>query len=236
MKNPQLYPGTLLQRYKRFLADIKLDSGEFITAHCPNSGSMMGCKEPGSPVMVSRSDNPKRKHAHTWEMVQVNGTWVGINTMVPNRLVLEEIQKGTINQLSPDPEVTREVRYGNNSRIDILLNSDGRLCYVEVKNVTLVRDRIASFPDAVTSRGTKHLAELTDMVQQGHRAVMFYLVQREDADLFEPAEDIDPVYAESLRIAHDEGVEILVYQARVRPEDISIWRELPYRLDPVQQK
>jgi sugar fermentation stimulation protein A len=231
MKNPPLFPGTLFKRYKRFLADIKLDSGEYITAHCANSGSMLNCKEPGSRVYVSKSDNPNRKLAYTWELVFANNTWVGINTNVPNKLVFETIQDGDIPELTGYTEFKREVKYGKNSRIDILLQSDKELCYVEVKNVTLARGDVAQFPDAVTARGKKHLDELVEMVKQGHRAVMFFLVQREDTDLFTPAKDIDPLYAETLKFAFENGVEILVYQAAVGPEEIKIVRKLDYVLE-----
>jgi len=230
MKNPPLFPGTLLKRYKRFLADIKLDSGEFITAHCANSGSMLGCKEPGSRVYASKSDNPNRKLAYTWELVFANNTWVGINTNVPNKLVFETIQNSEIPELTGYVDFKREIKYGKNSRIDILLQSEQECCYVEVKNVTLARDNVAQFPDAVTARGKKHLDELVEMVKQGHRAVMFFLVQREDAERFEPAKDIDPLYAETLKFAFENGVEILVYQASVEPEEIKIVRKLDFDL------
>ena len=226
MKNPPLFPGILLQRYKRFLADIKLDSGEFITAHCPNSGSMLGCKAPGSKVYVSKSDNPTRKYPYTWELVYINNTWVGINTNVPNKLVFETIKSGNIPELEGYSNFKREVKYGKNSRIDILLESDKKKCYVEVKNVTLCRDNIASFPDAATARGKKHLDELVEMKKLGHRAVMFFLVQRGDTFFFKPAADIDPLYAETLQYAVEHGVEVLVYQADVRPEEITIQQKL----------
>ncbi len=180
--------------------------------------------------MISTSDNPKRKYPNTWELVFTNNVWVGINTMVPNRLVAESIRSREIRELTGYEEIRREVNYGENSRIDILLQSGDKLCYVEVKNVTLVRDNIASFPDAVTVRGSKHLHELITMVKQGYRAVMFFLVQRGDAEFFQPAEDIDPVYAQLLRNAVKTGVEILVYQAYVSPEEIALSRPLTYRL------
>ena len=226
MNNPHLYPGVLIKRYKRFLADIKLDSGEIITAHCPNPGSMLSCNVPESPVLVSKSDNPKRKYPFTWELIFTNNTWVGVNTNVPNKLVYEAIKAGEISELLNYTEFKREVKYGQNSRIDIYLQSESNTCYVEVKNVSLVRNKVAAFPDAVTTRGTKHLRELMDMVNQGFRAVMFFLVQRVDADFFQPAKDIDPVYAETLSQAHEAGVEILVYQAKVSPEEITIHRKL----------
>ncbi len=230
MDLPELYTGTLIQRYKRFLADIKLENGENITAFCANSGSMLSCKTPGSKVKVSLSDNPKRKHKYTWEMIEINDTWVGINTHYPNKIVYDAIVDGQIPELTGYTEFKREVAYGKNSRIDILLTCDEEKCYVEVKNVTLARDNLALFPDAVTSRGTKHLKELMDMVDLGHRAVMFYLVQRNDTDSFEPAADIDPLYAETLAMAKNHGVEILVYQAEVTPSKITIIKSLPYNI------
>ena len=233
MKNPPLQEGLLVKRYKRFLADIKTASGETITVHCPNPGSMLSCSEPGSRVMFSESDNPKRKYPHTWELIFTNNVWVGVNTLLPNRLVAESIRNDQIPELIGYEEIRTEVKYGENSRVDVLLKSEEKLCYVEVKNVSLVRDNIASFPDAVTKRGTKHLHELVSMVEQGHRAVMFFLVQRSDATLFQPAEDIDPVYAQALRSAFKSGVEILVYLAGVSPEEISLLRPLPYNLNPV---
>jgi len=218
----------LLERRKRFLAIVQLENGEIITAHCPNSGSMLGCKEPGSTVMLSRSDNPKRKYAFTWEMILVQDTWVGINTMVPNRLVHEAIAQEAIPELNGYAGIRREVSYGRNSRIDLLLQLDQRFCYVEVKNVTLVHDRIARFPDAVTTRGSKHVRELVEMVKQGHRGVMLFLVQRTDADAFTAAADIDPDYAHALAYGMDQGVEVLIYQARVTPEEIFMVRPLSW--------
>ncbi len=223
----QLLKGTLLRRYKRFLVDVRLGTGEMITAHCPNSGSLLSCNIPGSPVLVSRSDNPKRKLRYTWELVQVNGVWVGINTLYPNRLVKEGIERGTIRELQGYAGVRQEVRYGRNSRIDLLLHNERSFCYVEVKNVTLVEGGRAYFPDAVTVRGRKHLRELMQMVLEGHRAVIVFLVQREDAHAMAPADHIDPEYGRLLREAHQCGVEVLAYRARVSPKEISVCRRLP---------
>jgi len=168
MKLPPLIPGRLIKRYKRFLADIELADGSLVTAHCPNSGSMLGCNLPGSPVMLSVSPNPNRKLAHTWELVQVDGYWVGLNTMLPNRLAEEAILDGTIAELQGYPRLRREVPYGSErSRIDILLEGDQGRCFVEVKNVTLVKHGRALFPDAVTERGQKHLRELMEVVRNG---------------------------------------------------------------------
>jgi sugar fermentation stimulation protein A len=229
---PPLFPGKLIKRYKRFLADIELADGSIITAHCPNSGSMLGCNLPGSPVMVSVSRNPNRKLAHTWELVQFNGFWVGLNTMLPNRLAEEAILDGTITELQGFERLRREVPYGSErSRIDILLEGEKGCCYVEVKNVTLVQDGLALFPDAVTERGQKHLRELMEVVRNGDRGVILFTVQRGDGSAVAPADTIDPVYGKLLREAVKHGVEALAYRAEVRPEQIRLTERLPIVLD-----
>ncbi len=232
MKLPPLIPGKLIKRYKRFLADIELEDGSMVTAHCPNSGSMRGCNRPGSPVMLSRSDNPTRKLAYTWELVQVDGHWVGLNTMLPNRLVEEAILNGTITELQGYARLRREVAYGSErSRIDLLLDGGLGRCYVEVKNVTLVEDDRALFPDAVTERGQKHLRELQEVVQSGHRGVLLFTVQRGDGRAVAPADAIDPAYGRLLRKAVANGVEALAYRAMVQPEEIRLTERLPVLLD-----
>jgi len=230
--------GTLVKRYKRFLADVILENGEEITAHIANSGSMMGLNEAGMEVWLSQSDNPKRKLKYSWELVRDGGGLVGINTMHPNKLVAEAIDAGRIGELTGYSSLRREVRYGKNSRIDILLTDAARPnCYVEIKSVTLKRSckgdkrtNNAEFPDAVTARGTKHLGELSDMVAAGSRAVMIYLVQREDCDVFSIASDIDPAYADALAKAIKQGVEVLCYACRLTPTEIEINRSLPAKL------
>ncbi len=226
-----LYAGTLLRRYQRFLADVELADGQFVTAHCPNSGSMKGCAEPGSPVLLSVSDNPKRKLPYTWELVQVNGLWVGINTGLPNRLVSEAISRGTVGDLADYTNIRPEVRYGKNSRIDLLLTGPAGLCYVEVKNVTLVEGNRALFPDAVTVRGQKHLRELMQVVREGNRGVIFFVVQRGDACVVAPADRIDPEYGKLLRLAVQNGVEAIAYRAHVEPGEIYLTRRLEISLD-----
>ena len=224
---PPLIPGRLIKRYKRFLADIELEDGSVVTAHCPNSGSMLGCNLPGSPVLLSLSPNPNRKLAYTWELLQVNGFWVGLNTMLPNRLAEEAIQDGTIAELQGYPKLRREVAYGSErSRIDILLERNGRRCYVEVKNVTLVEDGMALFPDAVTTRGQKHLRELMEMVRNGDRGVLLFTVQRGDGNAVTPADRIDPEYGKLLREAVANGVEAVAYRAEVQPEQIRLTERL----------
>ncbi|ACD97156.1 DNA/RNA nuclease SfsA [Trichlorobacter lovleyi] len=227
MKLPDLIPGRLIKRYKRFLADIELEDCSVVTAHCPNSGSMLGCNLPGSPVLLSLSPNPNRKLAYTWELLQVNGFWVGLNTMLPNRLAEEAILDGTIVELQGYPKLRREVAYGSErSRIDILLEDDGKRCYVEVKNVTLVEGGLALFPDAVTARGQKHLRELMEMVRNGDRAVLLFTVQRGDGNAVAPADRIDPEYGRLLREAVANGVEALAYRAEVQPEQIRLTERL----------
>ena len=225
-----LYEATLIRRYKRFLADVQLLDGEIITVHCPNSGSMMGCAEPGSAVLLSRSLNEKRKLPFTLELIRAGGYWVGINTMRPNHLVREAVSQGMIPELCGYQEIRSEVRYGTNSRIDLLLSGPGCTCYVEVKNVTLLNNKSALFPDAVTTRGQKHLHELMQVVQSGGRGVIFFVVQREDAETFGPADSIDPTYGKLLRLAIQNGVEALAYQAHVSPREIYLTRRLEITL------
>ena len=232
MKLPPLIPGRLIKRYKRFLADIELADGSVITAHCPNSGSMLGCNLPGSPVMISTSPNQNRKLAHTWELVQVDGFWVGLNTMLPNRLAEEAILDGTVAELQGYRHLRREVPYGSErSRIDILLEGDKDGCYVEVKNVTLVEDGKALFPDAVTTRGQKHLRELMEVVRNDGRGVILFTVQRGDGAAVSSADRIDPVYGKLLREAVANGVEALAYRASVTPEEIRLTGRLAIILD-----
>lgn len=218
-----LLKGHLIKRYKRFLADIELEDGTCVTVHCPNSGAMQGLTNPGTPVWVSTSPNLNRKLAHTWEMAEVDGTFVGMNTSNPNHLVEEAIHAGVIQELQGYASLRREVTYGKNSRIDILLqNQDGLLTYVEVKNVHLRRGKIAAFPSSVTARGAKHMRELSDMVRQGHKAYVVYVVQRNDCEGFEIASDIDPLYGEETVNAIKNGVIPLVYACEVTPSAITI--------------
>lgn len=228
---PDLIRGTLIKRYKRFLADVELDNGEVVTAHCPNSGSMKGCCEPGRPVYLSESTNPRRKLNYTWELMELPSTLIGINTQVPNRLVCNSIQAGLVPELAGYDRVVPEIKTSDGTRLDILLESDsGSRCYVEVKNCTLVEDGIARFPDAVTTRGQKHLKELERLVSQGHRGVIFYLIQRMDARHFIPAADIDPEYARNLETATRNGVEVIVRDAILDTTMIRLGTPLPWSL------
>ncbi|UCB49863.1 MAG: DNA/RNA nuclease SfsA [Deltaproteobacteria bacterium] len=230
IKWPRLIQGTLIQRYQRFKADVKQRNGHVVTAHCPNSGSMLGCSEPGRPVYLSRHTHPKRQLKYTWEMIEMPPSLVGVNTWVPNHLVKASIVRKKIRALRGYETIRTEVSYGKNSRIDLLLESGERRCFVEVKNCTLVEDGVAYFPDAVTSRGLKHLVELQKELRKGSRGVMFYLVQRMDAKRFSPADHIDRAYGEELRRAFRNGVEILVYDVLLDLEGMSLNRRLPCEL------
>jgi len=245
MKFPDpLIQGRLIKRYKRFLADVELadgpKAGKVVTAHCANSGSMLSVNEPGAEVWLSPARNPDRKLKYTWEMIRVGRTLVGINTSLPNGLVAEAVEKGEIPELKGYGSLRREVKYGENSRIDLLLENEkghggggakNDKCYVEVKNVTMKRDLSkgapVEFPDAVTTRGAKHLRELSQMVLDGHRAVMFYLVQRADSPGFTVARDIDPAYAEGLEKARKSGVEVLSYGCRLNKREIVVRDPIP---------
>ena len=229
----KLKQATLIRRYKRFLADVRCADGSEMTIHCPNSGSMRSCSEPGSTICYSSSANPKRKYPHTLEMVQVNGTWVGVNTSLANRIVAEAFARGSISEYRTFDSLSREVKTSEGNRLDLLLISADHKIYIEVKSSTLVTERCAQFPDAVTARGTRHLEELVRLNDSGHTGVIFYLVQRDDADRFEPAAAIDPRYARTLVEAHEKGVRILVYQASVTPHSITIVRPLPYTLPDI---
>jgi sugar fermentation stimulation protein A len=227
LKLPQLIPGLLINRYKRFLADIELENGNIITVHCPNSGSMKGCATPGSPVLLSQSSNPGRKYPFTWELVRINDIWIGINTARPNHLVHEAIKNGTASELQGYTTIRPEVPYGEHSRIDLLLEGIKGRCFVEVKNVTMVENGRALFPDAVTTRGQKHLNELMRVVREGDRGVIFFTVLRGDGNNVSPADIIDPEYGRLLRLALANGVEALAYRAVVSPTQIILTERLP---------
>lgn len=224
---PRLF-ATFLGRRQRFLADMELADGSRTVAHCPNTGSMRGCLHPGGRAVLWDSGNPARKLRYTWKAVEAAGVWVGIDTGLPNRLVEAAIRAGRLAPLSGFASIRREPRLGERSRADLLLEGPGQ-CWVEVKNVTLVEGGAARFPDAVTARGLRHLEELTRRVAAGARAAMVYVVQREDGTRFEPAEDIDPLYAGGLRRAAAAGVEVYALGARVTPSGVEASGLLPVR-------
>ena len=225
-----LEPARLIRRYKRFLADIQLEAdGREVTAHCANPGSMMGLAEPGTRIWVEPNDDPKKKLKFGWRLVDhENGHFTGVDTSLPNRALKEVITAQGIPELSAYGTVRPEQKYGQNSRIDFLLQQDGLPdAYVEVKSVTLSRQPgLAEFPDSVTARGAKHLGELAQMAQAGHRAVLFYLVQRTDCMHVSVARDIDPTYAQAFSDAISSGVEVLAYDTCINPQGIDIGRPL----------
>ncbi|MGB0721023.1 MAG: DNA/RNA nuclease SfsA [Gammaproteobacteria bacterium] len=233
----RLVQARLIRRYKRFLADVELDDGSVMTVHTPNTGSMLGCQEPGSEVWLLDSDNAKRKYRFGWELVRTaNGARVGINTARSNHLVAEAVLAGRLPELGEFESMRREVRYGReSSRIDLLLErAGGGLCFVEVKNVTAaVSDGVALFPDAVSARGSKHLRELMYMREQGHDAAVVFCVQREDVREVRPADAIDPLYGRTLREAATAGVKALALGARMDDEGIELVRTLPVVMPPL---
>ncbi len=234
-----LISGRLIRRYKRFLADIELDDGRIITAHCANTGAMTGCMPEGGRVWLSVSDNPKRKYAHSWELVELvpgkssqQRVLACINTAMTNRVVQEALQAQSITELAGFESCQSEVRYGEeNSRIDFLLNIDGINTYVEVKHVTLsLETGVMCFPDAVSLRGQKHLRELIQQVKLGHRAVLLFIIMRTDGNLVTPAAEIDAEYAKLLKTAVDEGVEVLAYSTHIDTSGITVNRRLPVKV------
>lgn len=231
MKFPTLLiQGHLIKRYKRFLADIELPGGDTITAHCPNTGTMLSCSTPGAPVALSISDNPKRKYPHTLEMVQENSIWIGVNTARTNGLVANAILDGTITEFGKVDSIKREVKTSDHTRLDLKLFCGIEEIYIEVKNCSLAENGCAMFPDAVTTRGTKHLNELIRLNDEGKQSCIFFLVQRMDADRFAPASHIDSIYAKTLKEAEAKGVRVLAYQAEVSPSAIEVRRSLPLHI------
>lgn len=227
---PKLIKGTLIKRYKRFKADVKLCNGLVVTALCPNTGSMKSCSEPGRTVYLSKHDRPDRKLKYTWELIEMPTSLVGVNTGIPNKLVKKTIENRLIKGLSDFEKIRSEVKYGENSRIDILLEKNNEKTFIEVKNCTLMEKGICYFPDAVTARGLKHLIELQREVRSGNRAVMFYLIQRMDITRFEAATHIDPAYSKELKKAYSMGVEILSYDVHINTKGIAINRAVPFKL------
>lgn len=245
-----MLPATLIRRYKRFLADVVMDDGTELTVHCPNSGAMTSCGEPGRPVLISDSGNPKRKLRHTLEMIRMGRTWVGVNTQRPNRAVDHFVRTGQVPELMGYGDPRKEVRYGEGgrSRIDLLLSDplgERPVCYVEIKNSTYrtpvaaepdsrpyrrAKQYTAAFPDAVTERGRKHLRDLEGVVRAGDRGVLFFFIGRADCQRFRPADEIDPAYGGTLREVVENGVEILAYRMRFSPKRLTLVDRLPVDL------
>ena len=224
----KLLQGALIKRYKRFFVDIKYQNIT-TTAHCPNSGSMMGLLNKGNSVWFSKSDNPKRKLKYTLEIVEVNKTLVGINTQLTNKIVLEALNQKKIRNLDKFYIIKTEVKFSDKTRFDFLISNDQEKCFLEVKNVTLVRnDKIAEFPDAVTSRGTKHLKELIAAKKKGYESCLLYLIQREDCKTFKIANDIDQEYKIAFNMAIKNGVRILCYDCKLSNEEIILNNQINY--------
>lgn len=229
--SPPLKPATLIQRYKRFLADVITPEGETLTLHCPNTGAMTGCATPGDTVWYSTSENPKRKYAHTWELTQTQqGTFICVNTLRANTLTKEAILAGNLPELTGYSALKSEVKYGaERSRIDFLLQADDRRnCYIEVKSVTLAEQQSGFFPDAVTLRGQKHLRELMSVAANGDRAVILFAVLHSAVEHFSPARHIDEEYARLLNDAQRQGVEILAYKAELSADNITLSLPVPF--------
>lgn len=228
---PELYSGVLLKRMKRFTAEVILDTGELVRAYCPNTGSMRGCSEPGRTVHLSKSINPHRKLPFTWEMIEMPPSLVGVNTGLTNHLVREAAEQNRILELSGYTHIRAEVVTTSHTRLDFCFFKDrGQKCYVEVKNCSLVEKGQAQFPDAITQRGQKHLRELIRLKHDGHRAIIFFLVQRTDATSFAPADHIDPAYGHLLRLAQSSGVEVLCYDTSIDTHSINVNQRLPVGL------
>lgn len=227
--NNPLVPGRLIKRYKRFLADVELSDGRIVQAHCNNSGTMKTCLEENAPVYLSRATNPKRKTQYSWEMIFINGGWIGVNTLIPNQLVFEAMKQNSLPDLVGYTTIKRELRF-EDSRLDIYAENTFEKCFIEVKNVSMKVGSFARFPDAVTKRGLKHLETLIRIKQKGYRAIMAYVIQRMDVECFGTAPEIDPAYAKMLIKANSEGVEIMPFLASVRPDGINLVKELPYIL------
>jgi sugar fermentation stimulation protein A len=231
MQFPQpLTRGVLVQRYKRFFADVMLDDGREVVAHIANPGAMLGLKDPGIPVWLSPSTSETRKLAWTWEMAEENGGLVGVNTHHPNRLVAEALEARAIPQFAAYDSVRREVRYGEASRIDFLLERPGERLWLEVKNCHFSRvPGLAEFPDCVAARSARHLRELAHMVEAGDKAALLFVVQREDCDRFTACRDIDPAFAAALDDAAKAGVEVLVHACEMRRDSITLGHAIPWR-------
>lgn len=228
---PPLIPAKLLKRYKRFLADVVFDEGHELTVYCPNTGSMLNCAEPGSRIWLSHSDDPKRKYAYSWQLVETDPHELAcIHSALANRVVKDAVQAGQIAELQGYDQLQSEVRYGEEkSRIDLLLSRVDEQCYVEIKCVTLhMGEGLGLFPDAVSARGTKHLRELAAMKQQGHRAVLLYCVQNTAINRVGAAAQIDAKYAQTLKEVMAAGVEVLVYNTSITPRGISLKQRLPF--------
>ncbi len=229
MNFDRLYKGKLIKRYKRFLADIILDNGEKITAHVPNSGAMTSCIEANCDVWVSFHNIASRKLKYTLELTKIKNNLICTNTHIANKIAVEAIENHTIKELQGYTKIKTEQKYGQNSRIDILLENENEKCYVEIKSVSLKLEEIFAFPDAITVRGRKHLNELKQIIKEGHRAVMLYIIQRTDKAKFKIAKEIDLNYYNTFNEAIKEGVEVLVYQSYISEKEIYLSKAISFK-------
>lgn len=226
-----LIKGTLVKKYRRFIVDVRLEDGTLVTAHCPTMGTMQGISEPGLQVMLSDSGLETRRNKLTWELVNINGTWVGVNSALPLKILVESIEQKLIPSLTEFTEIQVEATYGHRNKIDVMLLGMEQNCFINTYHVSWVENGVAFFPDVPSPRIAKTIQQLTDIAPQGHRAVAFFLVQRNDSTLFKPAEDVDKIFLKAMLAAQSAGVEIMVYQGVVTPEAITLGKPLPYSLE-----
>jgi sugar fermentation stimulation protein A len=226
-----LITGTLIKRYRRFLVDVRLADGSVLTAHCPNSGSMVSCCEPGRTVILSDSGDSSRRHALTWELIDMDGTWVGVNPAISRKIVNEAIEKKLVPSLARYDEIQRDASYGRKTKVDIVLHGMEENCFINIHNVTWVENDSAFFPDAINERAKMSLLELAEIAKQKHRAVAFYFVQRGDCARFMPAAQVDRDFMKLMLLAQNAGVEIVVYRGVVSPEGIDLGTTIPYALE-----
>jgi sugar fermentation stimulation protein A len=218
----KLIGGRLVRRYRRFLIDVQLESGAIVTAHCPNSGTMVGCSEPGSCVLLSESKDPHRRNAYTWELIHLNGTWIGINVAMARKIVAEGIEAKLIPSLQHYNELLIDAEYGRSNKIDLMMHGNDQNVFINVYHVAWTENRIAIFPETPNARARKGLKELTEIAAQGHRAIALYFVQRADCDAFSPAPTIDPEFKKLFHAATKQGVELLAYRGNISPEEITL--------------
>ena len=226
-----LIKGTLVKKYRRFIIDVRLEDGTMVTAHCPTMGIMQGVSEPGRPVMLSDSGLETRRNKLTWELVDIDGTWVGVNSSVPVKVLIESIEASRIATLKGLSDVQVDATYGHGNKIDLMLQGMEHNCFINTFHVSWVENGVALFPDTPSARMTKSIQQLTEIARQGHRAVAFFLVQRSDCSLFKPAEHVDKDFLKALLGAQSAGVEIMVYQAHITLEEITLGKSLPYSLE-----
>ncbi len=226
-----LIGGKLVRRYRRFLVDVQLESGALVTAHCPNSGTMHGCSEPGSTVLLSESKDPHRRNAFTWELIRMNTTWVGVNVGTPRKVVAESVLKKLIPSLNNYGDLLVDAEYGRGNKVDIMMHGEDRNVFINVHHVAWVENRVARFPETPNARARKGLKDLTEIAAQGHKAVALYFVQREDCDSFAPAIFVDPEFGRIFKEALSQGVEMLTYRASVTPEEIALGTPIPCVVD-----